>query len=59
MRKRVKIKKCNCGEKPQLIVNLTGQWYVACPRCRKSVFDLSPKKAVELWNDNVKKDNKQ
>lgn len=30
-------KKCQCGEKPMLMFDLTGQWHVYCPKCKTGV----------------------
>lgn len=44
-------KKCQCGEKPMLVFDLTGQWHVYCPKCKTGVQASNPKEAVKKWNE--------
>lgn len=42
-------KKCQCGEKPMLMFDLTGQWHVYCPKCKTGVqVYFSPKDRENL-----------
>ena len=53
--RNVRLKRCLCGNKPQIYETKYGDWYVVCPVCSKQPIPtyFTRKDAIKAWNMSI------